>query len=72
MVVIELTWETVISNVISRPIGATAELNTITKTDKYRRLNEGHHFLSMAMEVHSSGIWIVSLGSVPVFSTIDV
>jgi hypothetical protein len=72
VVVIELTWETTISNVINRPTNATTELSTIIKTHKYRRLHEGHHFFSMAMEVHSNRIWIVSLGSVFVFSTIDI
>jgi len=30
-----------------------------------------HHFILMTMEVHLGLIWIVSSGSVPIFSTID-
>jgi hypothetical protein len=30
------------------------ELNTIVKICKYRGLNEGHHFIPMAMEVHNT------------------
>jgi hypothetical protein len=37
VVATNLTWETVASNVISQPIGATTELSTITKIRKYKR-----------------------------------
>jgi hypothetical protein len=37
VVATDLTWETMASNVISQPIGATTELNTITKIRKYKR-----------------------------------
>jgi hypothetical protein len=46
--------ETVTANVISRPIGAMVELNAIAKICKYRKLNEGQHFILMAMEVHNT------------------
>ncbi len=54
MVVINSTWEIMASSVISRPIGAIAKLNTIMKVRKYRGLHEGHHFISMGMEVHGA------------------
>jgi hypothetical protein len=53
VVVIDLTWEIVASNVISRSTGATAKLSVIVKICKYRRLHERHNFISMAMEVHN-------------------
>ncbi len=52
--VIDLTQKTVASNVISRPIGAIAKLNAITKIRKCRGLHEGQHFILMAMEVHNT------------------
>jgi hypothetical protein len=39
--------------------------------DKYRRLHDKHHFISMAMEVHLNVIWIVSSRNVLIFSMID-
>jgi hypothetical protein len=54
VVVIDLMRETVTSNVISRPWSATMELNAITKIRKYKGLHEGHHFIPMALEVHST------------------
>ncbi len=52
--VVDLTQERVISSVISQPTSATRKLNAIVKIRKYRRLHEGHHFISMAMEVHGA------------------
>ncbi len=52
VVVIDPMWETVASSVISQLAGIIAELNAIIQICKYRRLNERHHFISMAMEVH--------------------
>jgi hypothetical protein len=46
--------ETVALNVISQPIGVVVKLSAIAKICKYRRLHEGHHFISMAMEVHNT------------------
>ncbi len=54
MVVIALTWETVVSNVINRPTSAITKLNTIAKICKYRGFQEGHHSILMAMEVHNA------------------
>jgi hypothetical protein len=51
-----------------------AKLNTIAKIRKYKGFHEGHHFIPMAMELHNthpSMIWIISLGNVPIFSTVD-
>jgi hypothetical protein len=53
VVVIDSTWETVPSNVISWPRGAVAKFSTIVKIRKYKRFQEGHHFILMAMEVHN-------------------
>ncbi len=52
--VIDLTRKTLASNVISQPLGADLELSTIAKIHKYKGLQEGHHFILMAMEVHST------------------
>jgi hypothetical protein len=41
-----------ILSVISRPTSVVVEFSVIIKICKYRRLHEGHHFISMAMEVH--------------------
>jgi hypothetical protein len=54
VVIINLMWEMVASNVISRPIGVVSKLNTIAKIPNYRRFHEGHHFIPMAMEVHDA------------------
>jgi hypothetical protein len=54
VVVINSTWETVVTSVICRPIGATAKFSVIVNIRKYRRLHEGHHFISTAMEVHNA------------------
>jgi hypothetical protein len=47
-------WEMVALTIISRPIGAHVEFSAIVKIHKYRRLHEGHHIISMAMEVHDT------------------
>jgi len=54
VVVIDLTQKMMASSVISRPTGATMELNAIAKIYKYIRLHEGYHFILMAMEVHGT------------------
>jgi hypothetical protein len=53
VVLIDLTWETVITNVISQLVGAATKFNAITKIHKYKKLHEGHHFISMAMEMRA-------------------
>jgi hypothetical protein len=45
---------TMFSNVINQLACTIAEPNTIVKIFKYRGLHEGHHFIPMAMEVHSA------------------
>ncbi len=52
--VTNLTWEMVVSSVISRLVSAVVKLNTIAKICKFRGLQEGHHFIPMAMEVHGA------------------
>jgi hypothetical protein len=54
VVVTNPTQETVISSVISQPTSVVAELSTIAKIRKYRKLHKGHHFIPMAMEVHDA------------------
>ncbi len=58
VVVTNLTWEMMASNVINRPIGATTKFNTIVKVRKYRGLHERHHFISMGMKVHGTHCFI--------------
>jgi len=52
--VIDSTREIMASSVISPPIDAIMTLNAIAKICKYRGLQEGHHFIPMAMEVHGA------------------
>jgi hypothetical protein len=54
VVVIDMMRETMASSIISQLVGATMELNVIAKIPKYRGLNERHHFIPMAMEVHNA------------------
>jgi hypothetical protein len=51
---IDLTRETVASNVISQLASAVVKLSTIAKICKYKGLHEMHHFILMAMDVHSA------------------
>jgi hypothetical protein len=46
--------ETMASSVISWSTCAVVKLNAIIKIHKYRGLQEGHHFILMAMEVHGA------------------
>jgi hypothetical protein len=41
-------------NVINQLIGVTMKLSAIVKIRKYKGLHEGHHFISIAMEVHGT------------------
>jgi hypothetical protein len=52
VMVIDLMRKTTSLNVISRPTSVVVKLNTIVKIYKYRELQEGHHFIPMAMEAH--------------------
>jgi len=54
VMVIDSTQETLASSVISPPIGAIVEPSAIVKIHKYKRLQKGHHFILMAMEVHGA------------------
>ncbi len=49
-VVMDLTHEMVVTNVINRPVGVAMKLNAIAKIYKYREIHEGHHFIPMAMD----------------------
>ncbi len=42
------------SRVITQPVGVAMKLSTIAKIHKYKGFHEVHHFISMAMEVHSA------------------
>jgi hypothetical protein len=54
VVVIDTTWETMAMSVINRLACVATKLNTIVKIRKYRGFHKGHHFILMAMEVHSA------------------
>jgi hypothetical protein len=54
VVVIDPTRDMVALSVISRLANTITKLNVIAKICKYKGLHEGHHFISMAMEVHGS------------------
>ncbi len=50
VVVIDLTWKTMVWSVISQSTHAIAELNAIAKIHKYKK----HHFIPMAMEMQNA------------------
>jgi len=54
VVVIDLMWEMMVSSVINQPTNVAAKFSTIAKIHKYNGLQEGHHFIPMAMEVHGT------------------
>jgi hypothetical protein len=54
VMVIDSTWEMMVMNVISRPVGAIVELTSIVKICNYRKFHEAHHFIPTAMEVHGA------------------
>jgi hypothetical protein len=54
VVVNDLTQVMITSSVISWPTCVVVELSAITKNHKYKGLHEGHHFTSMAMEMHGA------------------
>jgi hypothetical protein len=41
-------------NVINWLVGVATKLNDIAKIRKYKGFHKGHHFISMAMEVHGA------------------
>jgi hypothetical protein len=43
-----------VASVISQLIGVATEFSTIIKIYKYKRLHKRHHFILMAMEMHSA------------------
>jgi hypothetical protein len=54
VVVTDLTQETMTLNVISQLTNAIAKFNAIAKICKYRGFHEGHHFISMGMNMHGA------------------
>ncbi len=54
VVVIDLMWESMALNVINQPVGAVVKLSIIAKICKYKGFHEGHHFIPMVIEVHST------------------
>jgi hypothetical protein len=50
----EPTWEMVAMSVISQLTSVVVQLSAIVKIHKYKEIHEGHHFISMAMEVHDA------------------
>jgi len=52
VVVTNMTWETMVSNVICQLACVVAKLSAIAKIHMYRGLDEGHHFILMALEAH--------------------
>ncbi len=52
--IIDSTWESVALSVISQLASVIVKLNAIAKICKYRMFHEGHHFISMAMDVHDA------------------
>jgi hypothetical protein len=54
VVVINPTWETMTSSVISQLASVIVKLNVIVEIYKHKRFHEGHHFILMAMEVHNT------------------
>jgi selenocysteine lyase/cysteine desulfurase len=54
VMVIDSKQKIMVLSVISRLIGATTEFSAIVKICKYRKLREGHHFISMVVEVHDA------------------
>ncbi len=54
VVVTDLTWEMMAMSVISQLASVVVKLNTIVKIYKYKRIDEGHQFILMAMEVHGA------------------
>jgi hypothetical protein len=53
VMIIDLMWETMISNVISQT-RVIVKLSAIIKIRKYRRFHERHHFILIAMKVHGA------------------
>jgi hypothetical protein len=76
VMIIDLVWKIMISNVINQPIGAAMKLSAIAKIHKYERLHEGRAPLysnshKMCM-VHFDMIWIVLPKNLLVFLKIAI
>jgi hypothetical protein len=74
VMVTDLTQEMVGMNVKNWPTSVIIKHNVIAMICKYKGFHEGHHFISMGMEVHDipeRDMDCVLLGSVFIFSIID-
>ncbi len=54
VVVTNLPWKTIVRSVITQLTSVNVKPKAIVKIRKYRRLCEGHHFITMATKVHSA------------------
>jgi hypothetical protein len=54
VMVTNLTWNMMVMCVINWLTNATTKINAFVNIHKYRGLHEGHHFISMSMEVHNT------------------
>ncbi len=52
--IIDVTQETAVMSVISQLTCVAVKLSVIVNIRKYREFHKGHHFISMAMEVHNA------------------
>jgi hypothetical protein len=73
VVVTNLTWEIIVTSVISPSINVATKLSTIAKIFKYKRFHEGTILFRWPWRcrTHLGVIWIISLGNVLVFSIIN-
>ncbi len=73
VVVTNLTWETIVTSVISPSIGVVTKLSTIAKICKYKRFHEGTILFRWPWRctAHLGVIRIISSGNVLVFSMIN-
>jgi hypothetical protein len=73
VVVTNLTWETIVTSVISPSIGVITKLSTIAKFCKYERFHEGTILFRWPWRctTQEGVIWIISSGNVLVFCMIN-
>jgi hypothetical protein len=73
VVVIDLTWEMMVSSVISRPTSVAKNLVPLLRSASIEGFMKGTTLFQWSWKctMHPCVIWIVSLGSAPIFSMID-
>ncbi len=54
LVVSNSPWKIVAKSVINKPTSENVKPKTIAKIEKYKKFCEGHHFITMALEVHNA------------------